>query len=241
MAIDVGLLERAERCPPVLRLYGFSPPCFSLGLSQRLPEGTVKRVIEHGFQIIRRPSGGRAVLHFKDLTYSFVASQKGTGEFGILESSVSAAYKQICAGLKEAFLLMGFHVELGSARAPYRHLTDCFLATTHADLHYGGRKLAGSAQLRRRGAVLQHGSIPLNLDQDLVSELLGSKQNDLPEPKSDRHANLFEIMGGPTSFLELNEAMKKGFEKAFSVKFDESALTFEELSQAHQRLNEFIY
>jgi lipoyl(octanoyl) transferase len=255
MAIDVGLLERAESClsriaghgrtegaefyPPVLRLYGFSPPCLSIGFSQALPEDVTSRVRARGFEIVRRPTGGRAVLHFKDLTYSFVAAEKGEGDLGILEASVSAAYRQICAGLSEAFLLLGFAVELGPAQAAYRHLVDCFAATTNADLHFQGCKLAGSAQLRRRGAVLQHGSIPLSLDQELVSELLAGAQVGRVERKTDHHANLFEILKRSVSFAELNQAMKTGFERAFSVEFEESELSSEELAQAGKRKSEF--
>ena len=240
MAIDVGLLEEAEHNPPVLRLYGFAPPCMSIGLAQKLPQDTVARIEQRGFDIVRRPSGGRAVLHYKDITYAFIASQTGTSSYGILQHSVSAAYRQICEGLKETFLLLGLAVELGPAEAAYRHLADCFLATTNADLHYAGRKLAGSAQLRRRGCVLQHGSIPLNLEQDLVPSLLGAEQSSA-KTAEDRHANLFDMLGHSLSTSELNEAMQQGFARAFNVGFDSRPLSELELAKAKLQRDDYVF
>ena len=239
MAIDVGLLEKAEQSEPVLRLYGFAPPCLSIGLNQNISAEIIRRVRQRGWHIVRRPSGGRAVLHYRDLTYAFIGAQKGLCEFGILEHSVSAAYKQICAGLQEAFLLLGIDVYLGSSRAAYRHLEDCFLSATNADLVYQGRKIAGSAQLRRRGLVLQHGSIPLDQAQDLVPDLLAAGGSEPALPGADRHANLFEISGHPLDFARLNEIMKSGFEKAFSTCFQESNLTTDELERAFAQKADF--
>ncbi|MBX9689180.1 MAG: lipoate--protein ligase family protein [Candidatus Obscuribacterales bacterium] len=240
MAIDVLLLERAQKSEPILRLYGFSPPCLSIGLSQKLPLETVERAKARGFQIVRRPSGGRAVLHFKDLTYAFVACEKASSENGILEQSVSAAYKQICAGLQASFQEFELQAELGSVEASYRHLADCFLATTNADLHLAGRKLAGSAQLRRRGSVLQHGSIPLSLEQDIMPQLLGVKLEAATE-KTKRHANLFELLGRGLTTQEMNDAFRKGFSSAFSIDFVENPLSLEELEAAEKLAFEFKF
>lgn len=228
MAIDIALLERALETPPVLRLYGFTPACVSIGLNQKLDQGICSRTEARGFDVVRRPSGGRAVLHYKDLTYAYVAAEKNKGEHGVLEHSVSNAYKQICQGLQEAFSLLGLKTELGSAQAAYRHLADCFLATTNADLHFNGKKLAGSAQLRRHSCVLQHGSIPLELEQDIMPEILGQAR----AVDQERHANLFEILGRKLSMDELNQAMRQGFEKAFEVEFEIVPLSAEELSAA---------
>lgn len=237
MAIDIGLLEQALEESPVLRLYGFAPPCLSIGLNQKLDEGTYSRTRAKGFDIVRRPSGGRAVLHHKDLTYSFIASEKNSGKHGILEHSVSNAYRQICTGLQEAFALLGLKTELGAAQTAYRHLADCFLATTNADLHFNGKKLAGSAQLRRHSCVLQHGSIPLELEQDIMPELLGERQS----RNYERHANLFELLESKVDIAALNAAMKEGFEKAFQIEFDVRPLSEEELKDADRSKSDFVY
>lgn len=217
MAIDEALLDRhlAGLMPPVVRLYGFAPPAVTLGYAQRPDESVLQRISERGFGCARRPTGGRAVLHYKDLTYAFIGSQAGSGPWGTLAASVSAAYAQICEGLKQSLSLLGAQVELGETQAAYRHLTDCFLATTPADLHYRGRKIAGSAQLRRSGAVLQHGSIPLDQEQDLMAELLGSE----PPPAASRHANLFEVLNRRVDWEEFNTAFSEGFSTAFNQRF----------------------
>src|SRR5262249_33276109 len=94
----------------------------------------------------------------------------------------------------------------------YKDLQDCFMATTSADLHYRGRKIIGSAQLRRKSAVLQHGSLLINQDQNLMSQLLN-----LAAP-GNPHANLAEVLGRTPSFAELDAALQQGFEKAFPTK-----------------------
>jgi lipoate-protein ligase A len=219
MAIDEAILEEhlAGRVPPTLRFYGFNPPAMTIGYSQRLAEGTEERAKEAGIEIVRRPTGGRAVLHVGELTYSFVGSDTTGG--GILEASIAGAYKQICRGLQLGLLRLGVPTELGKTNVPYRNLQDCFHATTGSDLHYQGKKIAGSAQLRRRHGVLQHGSILLEQEQDLLPRLLGAGPPASAAENSDRHANVFEICGS-RSMEELQDCLRQGFEEAFGITFD---------------------
>lgn len=221
MAIDEAILEAhlLGIVPATLRLYNFDPSAISIGHTQQIAEDIEQRAVERGLDIVRRSTGGRAVLHCGDLTYSFV----GSSEDGTLSSSVTTAYKQICCGLQNAFERLGVRLELGSAHAPYRQLHDCFLATTGSDLHVGGRKMIGSAQLRRRGAVLQHGSILLNQDQKLMPEILGASPAE--DTGANRHANLFDITGRAYNFAELEAVLKAGFESAFAADLHLSSLT----------------
>ncbi|MBC7998659.1 MAG: lipoate--protein ligase family protein [Leptolyngbya sp.] len=239
MAIDEAILNAhlAGQVPPTLRFYGWSPPAVSIGYGQKFPEKAASRVREKGFDIIRRPTGGRAVLHLDELTYSFVGSAATTSEVlldkKILSSNIIKAYRQICAGLINGFRNLKVPVELGEGQNAPRQMHDCFTATTSADLHYQGKKIAGSAQLRRQNAVLQHGSILLCQEQDLMPELLfgDSKKNEPVEsnsPKQTRHANLFEITNHAFSSEVLIDAFKLGFEEAFGITFESSALTAEE-------------
>ena len=297
MAIDEAILEAHLRglVPPTLRLYSFAPQAVSLGYSQQLPDETMSAIGSCGFDLVRRPTGGRAVLHANELTYSFVGtsvsekdprkkqpnqsndlkvcrkrfrqfvgahcvrpssgnvlalravlSERGgdsSSRFtsgGFLSTSVSVAYKQICQGLVEAFSDLGVPLEFGSAKSEYRSLHDCFLATTGADLQYRGKKMIGSAQLRRRGAVLQHGSILLDQDQNLMSSLIdqesGSKRGNFMH-----HANLYEVVGTSVSTFDLQQAIKKGFERAFGQKFEESALIDEELSLVEELRLKYLH
>jgi lipoate-protein ligase A len=222
MACDEAILDAVAEgdSTPTLRIYGFEPGAVSIGLNQELEPDQIARMQEAGLDIVRRPTGGRAVLHLNELTYSFV----GTADF--LSTSVIRAYKQICGALILAFESLGVPVQLGSAGASYRDFQDCFLATTSSDLHYQGFKIAGSAQLRRRHAILQHGSILLNQDQHLMSRLLDPAS----DQKGKRHANLNEILGREVSIDELSAALKSGFEKAFEVSLSPGSLSAAELS-----------
>lgn len=240
MAADEAILEAhlAGEVPPTLRLYGWKPAAISIGYSQKISETEISSITKHGLDVVRRPTGGRAVLHLGDLTYSFVGSSTEDGSSGdaraghrahaknqhLLSTSVAGAYKEICQGLILAIEQFGITLELGSSKSDYRANYDCFRATTNADLQYANKKMIGSAQLRRKNAVLQHGSILLDQSQNKMNEVYGGTS----EVENDRHANLFEVIGKTVSMSELEEAMKQGFSKAFSVDIEKSPLTPDE-------------
>jgi lipoate-protein ligase A len=268
MAIDEALLEChiKYKTAPVLRFYGFVPKAVSIGHSQVLAPQVVENIKSHGYDIVRRPSGGRAVLHDGELTYSFIGTSISSGansdttdsdgrveegKEGFLESSVQGAYAQICRGLEEGFSLLGQRVMLGSSGAAYRHLQDCFMASGVSDLQLQGKKIVGSAQLRRQQGVLQHGSIILRQPQDLMYRLLSQdtklpldakssqnpnfSQSSTPSIQAEfllkpRHANLFDILGQDLEIAELESLFAKGFGAAFDVEFAASDLSIEELN-----------
>jgi len=245
MAVDEAILEThlAGMAPPTVRLYGFRPPAVSIGYAQTLAPDVAQRIRAAGLDLVRRPTGGRAVLHLGDLTYSFVGTASGAqpdksngaqaaNEF--LSPSIIGAYKQICLGLIGALEHLGVAAEIGTSDSSYRQLQDCFLATTTADLHHRGKKLVGSAQLRRGNGVLQHGSLLLNQDQELMERLLTGTQGALSPltSRGARHANLFEIAGKNIAISQLEAAMKSGFEKAFGTELKLGALTESETKLA---------
>lgn len=239
MAIDEAILDAhlSGLVMPTLRIYGWQPRAVSIGYGQKLSSTVESRMKSRGYDVVRRPTGGRAVLHEFELTYSFVGSAGGAEDFGgALSDSVIGAYKQICQGLILAFKELGVNLELGESSSNYKNAQDCFLATTSADLHYQGKKMIGSAQLRRKSAVLQHGSILLNQPQDLMNVLLKEGESASGSSKSEiqRHANLFEILGEEVSIPRLQEVMKTGFERAFSNEYDIDSLTVNEIELARQ-------
>lgn len=231
MAVDEAILEAHLKnlVPPTLRFYGFTPPAISLGLNQKLPDGLLERAQAAGFEVVRRPSGGRAVLHHADFTYSFIGASENDNDRGFLSSSVSAAYKQICRGLQLGFEKLGVTLDLGHSDASYRKLHDCFGAISGSDLHYQGKKMIGSAQVRRRHGVLQHGSILLKQDQALMPQLLQLE----PSP-ADRHANLFDVIGD-VNLEQIQTSLKQGFEEAFGVQLIESEFLAYERQLVEQR------
>ncbi|HEY9714301.1 MAG TPA: lipoate--protein ligase family protein [Chroococcales cyanobacterium] len=257
MAIDEAILEAHLQglVPPTLRLYSFEPATVSLGYAQDLPSETIDAIGRRGFDLVRRPTGGRAVLHASELTYSFVCMSTGAdrsmcdssaglpanagapaatstlAEPLLLSASVATAYKQICRGLLKAMQNLGLELELGASNAAYRGMDDCFMAVTSADLHFRGKKMIGSAQLRRKGAILQHGSILLDQDQNLMGSITGSE---VQAQQAQHHANLFEALGRRVSCEELQSALKAGFESAFERELVAAPLTKDELAIAEE-------
>jgi lipoate---protein ligase len=171
MKIDRWLLQEhlAHRQPSTLRFYQWSPAAISLGYHQRrYPEAWQSlEYAGESIDIVRRPTGGRAVLHQGELTYNIVTS-------GISGSKI-AAYQQLCEFLIQGWQALGVELTYGVKGKEYRNQANCFATATGADLVLAnGYKLIGSAQLIRGGALLQHGSMRLRPDLDLFNRVFGT-------------------------------------------------------------------
>lgn len=171
MAIDRWLLEQHQSGhPPTLRFYTWSPPAISLGYHQHKYPEHWQHLIWQGqkVELVRRPTGGRAVLHQGDLTYAVIVS-------GLTGSRVQV-YQKICEFLIQGWRSLGVELHYGTSGRGYIHNPNCFGTATGADLVLpNGSKLIGSAQLRRGGAILQHGSIRLQPDPKLFAEVFGTE------------------------------------------------------------------
>lgn len=172
MAIDRWLIEQHQlgRVPSTLRFYTWSPPAISLGYHQHKYPQQWENLSWKGvtLDLVHRPTGGRAVLHQGDLTYAVVTS-------GISGRPVQV-YQQICEFLIQGWLRLGVELHYGAAGRGYIHNPNCFGTATGADLVLAdGTKLIGSAQLRRGGAILQHGSIRLEPDVELFNQVFGGE------------------------------------------------------------------
>ena len=215
MAIDEMLLDGLDQTDwdGCLRFYDWQPPAVSFGYAQKVDPDLVRSIQARGIDTVRRATGGRAVLHQGELTYSFIGRSKNTEKTtGYLLPSVNAAYRQICEPLLRGLQALKVQCSLGSSEAKYRSLADCFEASTQADLQYQGKKLVGSAQLRRNDGVLQHGSIMLDQSQTLMPELLGlPKVHDAPA----RHANLKDI--GDFDRATIADAITLAFAQVFEA------------------------
>jgi lipoate---protein ligase len=172
MAIDRWLLEQhlLQKHPPCLRFYTWSPAAISLGYHQRQYPEHWQYLIYNGTKIdlVRRPTGGRAVLHQGDLTYAVIASG--------LSGSRIQAYQEICEFLIQGWRSLGVELHYGTAGRGYIHNPNCFGTATSADLvtAHGG-KLIGSAQMRKGEVILQHGSIRLQPNKELFAEVFGEE------------------------------------------------------------------
>lgn len=161
MAVDDVLLTgEATEFPFTLRFYGWRRPTVSLGYAQRWRDGYVPEVGRRlGVGLVRRRTGGRAVLHAHELTYSLAAP----AEWGPLRGGIQATYRRVAGGLVAGFAELGLEVDVERQRG--RQVGGqpgaCFAARARYEILVGGRKLLGSAQRRRGGRLLQHGSLPL--------------------------------------------------------------------------------
>jgi len=170
MAIDEAILTAVAegKSPPTLRFFAWEPPCLSIGYSQAADDVDITKCQQAGVNVVRRPTGGRAILHTDELTCSIVASQ---GEPRVA-GGVVESYRRLSAGLVRGLRFLGVDVAQAEAGhgtvAPIGQDADvsaaCFDAPSAYEVTAGGKKLVGSAQVRRRGAVLQHGSLLLQGD-----------------------------------------------------------------------------
>ncbi|BAZ32963.1 biotin/lipoate A/B protein ligase [Cylindrospermum sp. NIES-4074] len=185
MAIDGWLLEQhlSGKYPSILRFYTWSPPAISLGYHQRKYPEFWQNLTWQGqkLDVVRRPTGGRAVLHQGDLTYAVVTS-------GLTGDRIQA-YQKICEFLIQGWRSLSVELDYGTAGRGYIHNPNCFGTATGADLVLSDHtKLIGSAQLRRGGTILQHGSMQLNPDADLFKQVFGTESFSKPQlpPNLDR-------------------------------------------------------
>jgi lipoyl(octanoyl) transferase len=178
MAIDEAILTAHSEglAPPTVRFYGWNPPSLTIGYFQKASEEIDFDVLrERGIGFVRRPTGGRAVLHDRELTYSIIVSEDYSG----IPRSVTEAYRVLSEGLVLGFRKLGLQAEmvsLASEEDKEKYATAgssaCFDSPSWYELVVEGRKVAGSAQTRSKGVVLQHGSILLELDTGLLFSLL---------------------------------------------------------------------
>lgn len=165
MALDEALLVSCARGGlPTLRLYRWGRPTVSLGYFQAYDAVNFQYCIEHNIDIVRRPTGGRAVLHGHDLTFSIVLP---VNELPEQHRGVRASHYWLMRGIRESLKSLGIPAEIGK---PERHMktmatrtSDCFAHIADCDLHAYNCKLVGAAQVRKRGVLLEQGSIPYTM------------------------------------------------------------------------------
>jgi lipoate-protein ligase A len=187
MAVDEVLLDAVAtaQVPPTLRFYGWEPPALSLGRFQDSGEGIDLSLCRtNGWSVVRRPTGGRAVLHDREITFSIVVPLELVAHVGVLPSYCLFA-KAMTTALTEVGVDPSLDVTAedrsggacglrDSARLGTVRTASCFASTLAPDSQIGGRKLVGAAQVRRGGALLQHGSILLSVDRERLTDLFGT-------------------------------------------------------------------
>jgi lipoate-protein ligase A len=224
MAIDDALLDsvRLGTSMPCLRVYRWAPPAVSLGKNQVATDEMVATARSLGLDVCRRPTGGRAVLHEGEFTYSFV----GSSRHGFAES-IDKAYAQLSVPLSETLTRLGVpHSQPGGAAVRGEaSAVSCFASFARADLAVSDQKLVGSAQARRGDSFLQHGSYLVRPDLDHWQALFGVEA-------LVGATSLWDLAGSEFSWESWVSALQTSFAAAFGVRFRFDRLTDDEVARA---------
>ena len=241
MALDEAILESCRRgyALPTLRLYLWKPPGISIGYFQTV-EKTVdlRKCKESSVDVVRRITGGRAVLHEDEITYSLCACCQEYPELG---RDTRETYQRISLALLES--LRALRIQAEWARPNQKRIAvegnsfvskPCFISSSRFEITVAGKKLIGSAQKRTKNSFIQHGSIPLGNGEVGLSEFLSEKniREKMKERLKEKSTNLKRILRRSVEYEEVILALKKGFGKFFDVEMFEEELTQRELDAA---------
>lgn len=240
MGLDEAILESVSsgQTPPTLRLYAWDPPCLSLGYAQPASDVDRDALERLGWDWVRRPTGGRAILHTDELTYS-IATPIGDPHVagGVLES-----YQHLSQGLLAGLEQLGLRVQsrpgaLSNPREAQKNPV-CFENPGAYEITIDGRKLVGSAQVRRRLGVLQHGTLPLFGDLSRIIKVLTF---DSPKASQAARARVLQqaatveqVLGRPVEWSEAAEALAEGFASALGIELRHGDPSPTELSRADE-------
>ena len=239
MAIDEAVLLHHLRgeAPPTLRVFRWSVPSISLGRFQSVEREILRDVCERqGVDLVRRPTGGRAVYHRDEFTYSIIISKR----YGV-PSGIVAAYVYLAQGLQAALNLLGVRSELSDERINKHPSAACFASSTQADLTSGGFKLVGSAQVWKDDALLQQGSLPLD---DRAAEFFDMLR--FPDAAAREEAlaayrektTPLHTFAPYASWDDVARAFQTGFSSALHHEFVEGELTVSEWALARRLAEE---
>ncbi|MEB8209292.1 lipoate--protein ligase family protein [Staphylococcus succinus] len=235
MAMDEALLNFVSRgeIDPVIRFYTWNPATLSVGYFQRLTkEIDIEKVKEKGYGMVRRQTGGRGVLHDKELTYSVIVPESHPD----MPSTVTEAYRVISEGLLEGFKLLGFDTYFAIPRSKEEReklkqprSAVCFDAPSWYELVVEGRKIAGSAQVRQKGVILQHGSLLQDVDVDDLFDMFKFKNDRLKDKMKqafvEKAVAINDISNRHITIEDMEVAFEEGFRKGLNIEFKPLELT----------------
>ncbi len=232
MAVDEAIAQAiaASAVVPTLRFYAWTPPAVSLGRNQAVAGIDLGRCVARGYDVVRRPTGGRAILHTDEMTYSIVAAP----DHPLMQGYVLDSYLRISHGLVAGLRRLGIDAEEapGTNRAGPDVSAACFEVPSAYEIVAGGRKILGSAQARRAASVLQHGSLPLVGDLTRVVDCLAfddeAEREALRASLQGHAATVEELLGRVVPYEEAVEAMAAGMVEALGIELVEGELTEQE-------------
>ena len=239
MAIDEAMLESAsqKQALPTLRLYAWHPACLSIGYAQPCADIDLPRLREQGWDWVRRPTGGRAILHTDELTYSVIAPLSEPRVAG----SVLESYQRLSRALLAALHVLNIPAEahpIESSHSSQENLAVCFEVPSNYEIVVHGKKLIGSAQARRKNGVLQHGTLPLWGDLTRITRVLSYSTEQDRNAAAMRllsHATTVEtVLGHPITWEMAAQAFMDSFQSELNLELVRGELSNEEIKLADQ-------
>jgi lipoyl(octanoyl) transferase len=239
MAVDEAILEKARvgEVLPTLRLYAWKPPCLSLGYAQSIHDVDLDLLAVKGWDIVRRPTGGKAILHTDELTYSVIGPQSEPR----LAGSVIESYRCLSSALLEALHLVNLPARAQSEVHTTSENTNgpvCFEVPSNYEIIVDGKKLIGSAQARKKGGVLQHGSLPLFGDLRRITEVLVFPEEEARITAGERllaRATTVEsVLNNQLSWENTAQAFARAFTEILNLDLIEDDLTTSEKERAEE-------
>ncbi len=228
MAQDAAILAAVEQneAPPTLRLYRWNPPCLSLGYSQPSSDVDLARLDERGWELVRRPTGGRAILHTDELTYAVIGPKSDPRLAGGLMES----YRRISRALFQALLSLGVAVEVHQGKNPLAyHQPVCFENPSDFEITVGGKKIIGSAQARKKKGILQHGSLPLRGDLTRITQVLHypteEERKEAARTLLEKGETVAGVLGEEISWDQAAQALINSFQEVLNLDLQPGELT----------------
>lgn len=240
MAVDEGLARTIASTEPILRLYRWQPFTISIGYHQEVGDVDLARCQRDGVGVVRRPTGGRAIFHAHEATYSVIVPKSHPW----FAKSSHEVYNEISSALVVGLQFAGLPVSLEKRSQPdsdfagYRNQFACFATSARYEIHYQSQKLVGSAQRRFGNALLQHGSIILGPQHLNLVEYLANHKNGEREAArkqlQEKTTCVEAILKRSVTYEEIAVFVKRGFEKHFQIELTPAPLTVRELQIIHQ-------
>lgn len=240
MALDEALLDWHSEglIPPVIRFYEWEPATVSIGYFQQAARDiNLAAVREQGLGFVRRPTGGRAVLHEHELTYSIIVTE----DYPNMPATVTEAYRVLSEGLLLGFQNLGMEAYFSVPQTEEQQQdlkkpksAVCFDAPSWYELVVEGKKVAGSAQTRQKGVILQHGAILLKLDLEKLLSVFNFASDEVKEKMRSKLPQkavaMDTLIDREVTIDECVTAFKKGFAEALDISFEPMVLTSEQLN-----------
>ena len=246
MAVDEAILEAVGRGQilPTLRFYSWDPPCLSLGYAQTASDVSLQALESRGWDLVRRPTGGRAILHTDELTYSVIGHP---GE-PRLAGGIPESYRVLSRALLHALQRMGIPADSnegtasiimdGNIRSTELENPVCFEVPSHYEITVFGKKLIGSAQARRKEGILQHGTLPLQGDLLRIMEVLDFSTEEDKDAAgrrlNDRAITVEQVLGNAITFEKCANAIAESFQQILFLNLLRSDITAFEYRRAQE-------